>query len=114
MPAYAVAHLRDPRPHPDIVEYLERIQATLDPFSGRFLVHGPRVEVREGTWPGTIVVIEFPGVAEARDWYESAPYQEILPLRTRHIDGDAIIVEGVEPGYDPAGPAEAMRLPRSS
>jgi hypothetical protein len=54
-------------------------------------------------------VIEFPGPAEARAWYESAPYQEILPLRTRNIDGDAILVEGVGPGYDPAGRAVAMR-----
>jgi hypothetical protein len=41
-------------------------------------------------------------MSAARAWYESASYQEILPLRTRHIEGDAILVEGVEPGYDPA------------
>ncbi|GII21429.1 DUF1330 domain-containing protein [Planosporangium mesophilum] len=116
MPAYAIAHLHNPRPHPDIVEYLERIQATLDPFGGRFLVHGAGVEVREGVWPGTIVIIEFPGTAEARAWYESPAYQEILPLRTRNIDGAAILVEGIGPGYDPAVTAETMRrnLPAAS
>jgi uncharacterized protein (DUF1330 family) len=40
MSAYALAHLREIDPHPDILEYLEKIQATLDPFSGRFIVHG--------------------------------------------------------------------------
>jgi len=102
MPAYAIAHLRTPQLNPDVLEYLERIQSTLDRFEGRFIVHGGAVEVREGTWPGTVVVIEFPTPAAARSWYESAEYQEILPLRTRHISGDAILVEGVEPDYDPA------------
>ncbi|GAA3105943.1 hypothetical protein [Nonomuraea salmonea] len=41
MTAYVIAHLRDPeRLHQDVAEYLERIQSTLDPFSGRFVVHG--------------------------------------------------------------------------
>jgi uncharacterized protein (DUF1330 family) len=109
MPAYALAHLYDPNPHPEVIEYLERIQATLDPFEGRFVVHGPRVEVAEGDWPGTVVIIEFPDADRARAWYLSPAYQEILPLRTRNIDGTAILVDGVPPGYDPATKAAAMR-----
>jgi uncharacterized protein (DUF1330 family) len=107
---YGIAHLRTPRLNAEVFEYLERIQATLDPFSGRFIVHGGTVEVLEGSWPGTVVVIEFPGVDAARTWYESAAYQEILPLRTNHIDGDVILVEGVEPGYDSARTAADLRL----
>jgi uncharacterized protein (DUF1330 family) len=38
MPAYAVADLRDVTMGPPIVEYLQRIDATLEPFNGRFLV----------------------------------------------------------------------------
>jgi uncharacterized protein (DUF1330 family) len=109
MPAYALAHLRDIRVHADIVEYLDRIEATLTPYGGRFLVHGPKVEVREGSWPGTVVIIEFPTAERARDWYESPAYQDILPLRTRHIDGDAVLLEGVGPDYHPSSLAEAMR-----
>jgi uncharacterized protein (DUF1330 family) len=51
MTAYALAHLHDPNLHPQVIDYIEQIQATLDPFGGRFLVHGPTVEVREGEWP---------------------------------------------------------------
>lgn len=109
MPAYAIAHLHDPRPHPEVVEYLGRIQATLSPFAGRFLVHGAAVELLEGNWPGTVVVIEFPGMAEARGWYESPAYQEILPLRTKNMRADTILVEGVGPGYDPTQLAATMR-----
>jgi uncharacterized protein (DUF1330 family) len=109
MAAYAIAHLRNPRPHPEVIEYLERIQATLDPFGGRFLVHGPKVLVGEGEWPGTIVIIEFPDVDRAAGWYASPAYQEILPLRTRNIDSVALLAEGVGPDYDPAGKAAEMR-----
>jgi uncharacterized protein (DUF1330 family) len=88
---------------------VERIQATLDPYGGRFLVHGGDVEVKEGAWPGTIVVIQFPGMDDARDWYASPAYQAILHLRTDHIDGEAILVKGVPEGYEPAVTASAVR-----
>jgi uncharacterized protein (DUF1330 family) len=40
MAAYALAHLRRVTMGPPIVEYLQRIDATLTPFNGRFIVHG--------------------------------------------------------------------------
>ena len=95
MPAYAIAHLRSVRFGPDIVRYLERIDATLEPFGGRFIVHGGPVDVREGEWPGDVIVIEFPDRESATAWYESAAYQEILPLRIDNADGTAILVDGV-------------------
>jgi uncharacterized protein (DUF1330 family) len=107
--AYAIAHLHDVQINDDVLEYLERIQATLDPFGGRFLVHGATVEVREGTWPGTIVVISFPDLDAARGWYDSPAYQEILHLRTDHIEGSAILVEGVAPDYDVTRTAAVLR-----
>lgn len=109
MPAYGVAHLRNPNLHPEVLDYIDRIQATMDPFGGRFLVHGATVEVKEGDWPGTIVIVEFPTVDDVQAWYDSPAYQEILHLRTDHIDGDVIVVEGVAPGYDARATAAALR-----
>ncbi|GHJ53053.1 hypothetical protein Nm8I071_23600 [Nonomuraea sp. TT08I-71] len=109
MTAYAIAHLRTPTVNDDVAEYLERIQGTLDRFGGRFLVHGGTVDILEGMWPGTVVVIEFPDTDSAHSWYNSHEYQEILPLRTSNIEGDAVIVAGVGPGYDAALTAAAMR-----
>ncbi|MBN3932338.1 DUF1330 domain-containing protein [Streptomyces verrucosisporus] len=109
MPAYAIAHLREAAPHPEIAEYIERVPATFEPYGGRFLVHGTRHEVKEGDWPGHVVVIGFPGIDEARAWWDSPAYREIAPLRSRHIAGDIILVEGVAEGYDPAATARAMR-----
>lgn len=111
MTAYALAHLRrEPRPvHPDIPDYLERIQATLDAHRGRFLVHGGDVDVLEGGWAGDLVLIEFPDLSSARAWYDSPGYREILRLRTDHLTGDVILADGVAAGYDPAELAAQLR-----
>ncbi|MFF5437942.1 DUF1330 domain-containing protein [Streptomyces achromogenes] len=114
MPAYGFAHLRTRRHHPDVLEYLERIQGTLDPFHGRFVVHGPPAEVVEGTWPGSLVLIEFPDLTTARAWYASPAYQEILRLRTDHIEGDVLLVEGVGPQYDPRERSAKLRAEAGS
>ncbi|MFF7967754.1 DUF1330 domain-containing protein [Streptomyces sp. NPDC007903] len=109
MTAYAVAHLREAAPHPDIAEYIERITATFEPYGGRFLVHGTQHEVKEGEWAGYVVIIGFPGITEARAWWDSPAYQEIAPLRSRHIAGDIILVDGVPEGYDPGTTAQTLR-----
>ncbi|TPI46581.1 DUF1330 domain-containing protein [Mesorhizobium sp. B2-9-1] len=96
MTAYAVAHMRQVTPGPWIVEYLEKIDATLAPFGGRFVVHGGDVEVVENSWPGHLIVIEFPGRRHVRDWYNSPAYQAILSLRTENSQSDVIFVDGVE------------------
>lgn len=109
MTAYALAHLLNPVQHPDVAEYIERIEATFAPYGGRFLVHGVQPEVIEGEWPGAVVVIGFPDLAAARAWYASPAYQAILPLRTDHIDGPVILLDGVPPGYDATRTATRMR-----
>lgn len=97
--AYALAYLREVDLGDAIVEYMQRIDETLAPYGGRFLVHGGDLTPAEGTWDGSIVIIEFPDVAAARDWYGSPDYQAILPLRTEHSQSIACIVEGVPTGY---------------
>jgi uncharacterized protein (DUF1330 family) len=99
MNAYAIARLHSVRVGPDIVQYLERIDATLEPFGGRFIVHGGPTDVREGELPGDLIVIEFPDRERATAWYESPAYQEILPLRTRNAEGIAVLVDGVDPDH---------------
>ena len=95
MNAYAIAHLHSVRVGPGIVQYLERIDATLEPFGGRFIVHGGPIDVREGELAGDVIVIEFPDRESVTAWYESPAYQEILPLRTDNAEGIAFLVDGV-------------------
>lgn len=99
MTAYAIGHLHDVEMCADIVEYLERIDATLAPFGGCFLIHGARPDVREGDWRGDLIVIAFPDFEHARGWYVSDAYRRILPLRTRHARGAVFLIDGVDPAH---------------
>ena len=94
MTAYAVANLTNVRLGPPVVEYLRRIDATLAPFGGRFVIHGGEPHHLEGRWTGTLIVIGFPDMAAAKAWYASPAYQAILHLRTDNADGEAFLIEG--------------------
>ena len=60
MASYAVGILQEVPMGDAVVEYLERIDATLQPLDGPFIVHGGPPDVLEGASPGTLIVIEFP------------------------------------------------------
>jgi uncharacterized protein (DUF1330 family) len=99
MSAYAIGHLEQVDMGADIVQYLQTIDATLAPFGGRFLVHGDPLEVLEGNLEGDIIVIEFPDIAHARQWYASPGYRAILPLRTANSKGTVFLVSGVSEAH---------------
>jgi uncharacterized protein (DUF1330 family) len=98
--AYAVAHMQSVQMGPAIVEYLQRIDATLAPFEGRFIVHGATPEVLEGEFPGHLIVIAFPSREKVRAWYDSPAYRQILPLRLDNSTGPAFLVDGVGPEHE--------------
>lgn len=95
MSSYAVAHVQSVNPGPEIVEYLERIDSTLVPFGGRFLIHGDPAEAREGHFSGDLIVIEFPDRDRAIGWYESPAYREIIDLRRENTTGWVVLIDGV-------------------
>lgn len=100
MTAYAMALIDDLQFGPDIVAYLEKIDASLKPYDGAFLVHGTRPEVVEGVFPGDCVIIGFPSMAQARAWYGSDVYAELIPLRTLHSRSTVLLLDGVkQPDY---------------
>src|SRR5262245_8586907 len=96
MKGYAIGILKDVQMGPQIVEYLERIDSTLAPYGGRFIVHGGPADVREGTDPGVVIIIEFPDRTQATRWYDSDAYQRILPLRTKNSIGTVLLIDGVD------------------
>jgi uncharacterized protein (DUF1330 family) len=99
MAAFAVGWLRELRPGPDIDRYVKKIDATLAPFKGKFRVHGARAEVLEGEWIGDFVLIEFPTLEAARDWYESDAYKELIPLRAQNSHSVVFLIDGVPDSY---------------
>lgn len=94
MPAYVIGDItvNDPGRYAD---YAAHTESTLAPFGGRFVVRGGASEVAEGDWrPGRLVVIEFPDLDSARDWYASEAYAAILPIRREASSGSLVFVEG--------------------
>jgi uncharacterized protein (DUF1330 family) len=53
----------------------------------------------EGSWTGQPIIIQFPNLDQARGRYDSPAYRRILPLRTEHSVGEAILIEEVDPGH---------------
>jgi uncharacterized protein (DUF1330 family) len=110
MPAYLINHLRIPGvPKPENLEYLEEVEATFEPYGGKWLVLDADVEVMEGDWPGSVVLMEFPDMATAKQWYRSPEYQQILHLRTDNVISDLILVNPVGPDFTSAEWAGQIR-----
>ncbi len=72
------------------------IQPTLDPFGGRFIVRGGIVECLEGSWnPSRLVIVEFPSVQNAKEWWSSEEYRPAKLVRQETCDTEMILVDGV-------------------
>jgi uncharacterized protein (DUF1330 family) len=99
MSTYAIARVRKTNRGAGIVAYLQRIDATLRPFEGRFKVHGDEVELLEGNWTGDLIIIEFPDRERARGWYASHDYRAIARLRTDNSEGELIFIDTVPEGH---------------
>lgn len=76
-------------------EYRKRVAPTIAQYGGRFLVRGGRVESKEGGWtPARFVIVEFPSMERAREWYQSPEYAPALALRLKASRSRLIIAEG--------------------
>jgi uncharacterized protein (DUF1330 family) len=95
MTAYAVAIIRQTIFGSDIRKYLEQIDETLRPYSGKFRIHGGPYHCVEGSWNSDLVMIEFPNLEQAKHWYFSPEYQAIQPLRLANTSGELFFVDGV-------------------
>jgi uncharacterized protein (DUF1330 family) len=94
MPAYVISdiNVQDPDTYR---EYAALVEETLDPYEGSFLVRGGDPETLEGEWqPTRIVVLQFPTAEQARGWYESRDYVEIIGIRHRSSTGSLILAHG--------------------
>ena len=71
--------------------YRDAVPATLTPFDATLVARGNDARVLAGTTDETdVVVIRFPSLEAIEDWYASAAYQALIPLREEA--GDVAIV----------------------
>ena len=95
MAAYIVVDVEITDPE-DYQTYARQTLATLEPYGGKFIVRGGNAETIEGDWqPKRFVVIEFPGVEQAKAWYNSPEYSSIIGIRHRSANSRMILVQGV-------------------
>jgi uncharacterized protein (DUF1330 family) len=95
MPAYVIVDvsIRDQK---EYEEYKKLTPATIAAFDGRFVVRGGQTLTLEGDWkPGRIVVLEFPTVDRANEWWNSSTYAEAKAIRQRAATTKMIVVAGV-------------------
>ena len=77
--------------------YRSRTGAVIERFGGRFLVRGGTLHPLEGDPDfSRLVVIEFPDLAAAQGFYDSADYQELIPHRTTNASSMLLIAEGFD------------------
>ena len=85
--------VRDPETYE---RYKRLVPASLEAYGGRFVARGGAIESLEGDWlPERIVVLEFPNLERARQWWESAEYRDAKALRMRAAKTRMIATEGV-------------------
>jgi uncharacterized protein (DUF1330 family) len=96
MPAYVIfdLHVDDPDAY---APYREPAGRSVEAHGGRYLARGGAHEVLEGDWDvDRLVILQFPSMEQARAWYGSADYQEVLPIRQAASRGRGVLLEGVE------------------
>lgn len=77
-------------------KYKAATPAAIAAGGGRFLARGGELDVLEGDWqPSRLVVLEFEDLAAARAWYESEVYQQAKELRDGAAGLRMVAVQGI-------------------
>ena len=77
-------------------EYKKLTPAAIAAYDGRFVVRGAPAESLEGDWhPERMVVLEFPSVERAKEWWNSEIYTKAKVIRQRSAFTKMLVVDGV-------------------
>ena len=77
-------------------EYKRLATPTVSSYGGRYVARGGAVDVREGRWsPTRLVILEFPSVERARAWWDSPEYAPAKAIRQSCANTQLVITEGI-------------------
>ena len=94
MAGYLIANI-DVKDPTKFEEYRGKVMPVIEKFGGRYLIRGGDVRRLEGNLPlKRVVVLEFPSVEAAQQFYDSTEYQPILNLRLASTQSDVVLVQG--------------------
>lgn len=75
-------------------EYSSKAGPTLGPAGGTLVGRGKLAEVLAGRFDAnSCLIVKFPSVDAARDWYHSPAYQALVPLRDEAIDSTFLLID---------------------
>ncbi len=95
MAAYVISDLQV-RDQELIKEYRTLAAAAVAQYGGRYLARFGAVEAVAGGWsPESIVIIEFPSLQRAHEWWDSPEYAEARKIAERALSRRLIFVDGV-------------------
>ena len=95
MPAYVIVEIRVTDPA-GFEEYKKRVPPTIAAYGGKYLARGGSTEILEGSWDqARIVILEFPTLERAKEWWASEAYREPKAMRQRSAVTRMIVVESV-------------------
>ncbi len=78
-------------------EYKKLTPASIAAYKGTFVVRGGVTESLEGDWePGRIVIVEFPDLEKAKQWWNSTEYANAKLIRQGAATTKMILVEGLQ------------------
>jgi uncharacterized protein (DUF1330 family) len=80
-----------------IETYRAVAQATIEQYGGRYVVRGGDVELVEGERNPArrFVIVEFPNMKRAHEWYRSPEYAQALKVRATALTRTLVFVEGI-------------------
>lgn len=95
MPGYVILDL-EIFDQQEFEEYKKLAPASIAAFDGKFKVRGGQIISLEGGWtPERIVIIEFPSIERAQEWYHSELYTKASIYRNKAAKSKIILLEGV-------------------
>lgn len=96
MSAYIVVRMKVTDPE-QYKRYTARTPECVASFGGRFIARGGEAVTLEGPeFSDRMVIIEFPSLERAKEFYNSPEYTEIKALREHAGIGEFIAVEGAD------------------
>jgi uncharacterized protein (DUF1330 family) len=95
MSAYMVTFIRKVTDRAAFEEYRRLGVSSLDGTNATLRVMPGHVDSLEGEPVEMVAIVEFPTMAEAKAWYHSPQYQELVKRRLAAADCQAVMVEGM-------------------
>jgi len=96
MPAYVIARV-EVSDWDKYNEYLKVGPGTIAQHGGKFIARNGEKATLEGPEENRrLIILEFPSLAKAKEWYNSEEYQNAKKLRTGASVGSLVAIDGIE------------------